>query len=85
MTLPMAFGIYFICWWLVLFAVLPFGLGAPEQESERGTGHADSAPAQPRILLKFAITTVISAVIFAVVYAVIVYRLIPFDWLPATL
>jgi predicted secreted protein len=85
MTLPMALGIYFICWWLVLFAVLPFGVSAVEQEGDIVTGHADGAPAEPRILLKFVITTVISAVIFAIVYAVIVYRLIPFDWLPASL
>jgi predicted secreted protein len=85
MTLPMALGIYFICWWLVLFAVLPFGVTPVEQEGDHITGHAEGAPAQPRILLKFAITTVISAVIFAIVYAVIAYRLIPFDWLPASL
>jgi predicted secreted protein len=85
MTLPMALGIYFICWWLVLFAVLPFGIGAAEQEGDHVTGHADGAPAEPRIVLKFAITTVISALIFAIVYAVIVYRPIPFDWLPASL
>ena len=85
MTLPMAIGIYFICWWLVLFAVLPFGAHPPEQEGDIVTGHADSAPAQPRILLKFLIATVISAVVFAVVYAVIVYRLIPFDFLPGSL
>jgi predicted secreted protein len=85
MTLPMAIGIYFICWWLVLFAVLPFGAGAPEQQGDVVTGHADSAPAQPRILLKFAITTVISALVFAVVYAVIVYHLVSFDWLPGAM
>jgi predicted secreted protein len=81
MTLPVALGVYFICWWLVLFAVLPFGVNAPEQEGDV-TGHADSAPVQPRILLKFLITTVISAVIFAIVYTVITYRLLPLDWLP---
>jgi predicted secreted protein len=85
MTLPVALGVYFICWWLVLFAVLPFGVNPPEQEGDIITGHADSAPAQPRILLKFLITTVISAVIFAIIYAVIAYRLIPLDLLPGGL
>jgi predicted secreted protein len=84
MTLPMALGIYFICWWLVLFAVLPFGVNAPEQEGDTVTGHADSAPVQPRILLKFLVTTVISAILFAIVYTVIVYRLIPLDLLPSS-
>jgi len=85
MTLPMAIGIYFICWWLVLFTVLPFGVRASEQEGDTVSGNADGAPEQPRIMMKFIITTVISAVIFAVVYAVIVYHLIPFDFLPSGL
>jgi predicted secreted protein len=76
MSLSVALGVYFICWWLVLFMVLPFGVST-HGEGEGDAGHADSAPIQPRILLKFAITTVISAVLFAVVYVVITYRLIP--------
>lgn len=75
MTLSVALGVYFICWWLVLFMVLPFGVRAPG-EDEHSPGHADSAPVQPRILLKFALTTVISAAVFAVVYVVIAYKLI---------
>jgi predicted secreted protein len=77
MSLPIALGIYFICWWVVLFAVLPFGVQMPGQDEDQSAGHAESAPIQPRILLKFAITTLISAVLFAVVYAVIAFRLIP--------
>jgi predicted secreted protein len=85
MTLPVALGVYFICWWLVLFAVLPFGVRTPEQEGDKVSGHADSAPVEPRILLKFLITTVISALLFAIVYVVIAYRLIPLDLLPSEL
>jgi len=49
--------VYVIVWWLVLFTVLPFGVRPPDVP---GKGHATSAPARPRLLLKFAITTVIA-------------------------
>jgi predicted secreted protein len=78
MSLSVALGVYFICWWLVLFMVLPFGVRMPG-EDEHIPGHAESAPVQPRILLKFAVTTAISALLFAIVYIVIVYRLLPLD------
>jgi predicted secreted protein len=82
MSLPVALGVYFICWWLVLFTVLPIGVRAPGEDDEKLPGHADSAPMQPYLLRKFLATTVISALVFAIVYAVITYRLIPFDWIP---
>lgn len=51
-------GITFvIVWWLVLFMVLPFG-AAPPDEVEPGT--VPSAPAKPRLGLKFLITTLIA-------------------------
>ena len=49
---------FVIVWWLVLFMVLPFG-AAPPDEIE--PGHARSAPARPRMLLKILITTVLAA------------------------
>jgi predicted secreted protein len=85
MTLPVAIGTYFIVWWLVLFTILPIGVRAPGEGDEVTPGQADGAPVQPYLLRKFLATTVISAVIFAIVYAVITYRLISFDWLPASL
>lgn len=60
--------VYILLWWWVLFMVLPFGAKAPEQIE---TGHASSAPEKPRMLLKLAVTTVISAVLFGIVYLVI--------------
>jgi len=51
---------FVIVWWLVLFMVLPFGARPPD-EVQPGT--APSAPAKPRLGLKFAITTLIALVI----------------------
>jgi len=52
---------YLIIWWLVIFAVLPFGV-RPSPEGD--PGHAAGAPANPHLLLKFAVTTVIATVIW---------------------
>ena len=57
--------VYLITWWVVLFAVLPWGSAPPEHTE---TGHAESAPARPRLRLKFLITTGIAAVIWLAIY-----------------
>jgi len=83
MTLTTGLAIYFIVWWLVLFTVLPFGAKSHhEADAHIEPGNAPSAPLNPRILFKFAITTIISAVAFALVYATIEYRLIDLDSIP---
>ena len=78
-----ALAIYFILWWVVLFAVLPFGAhSAHELEQDVEAGHAPSAPVAPRLVRKFLITTVISGIIFAVIYYVQANELIGLDDLP---
>jgi predicted secreted protein len=61
MTLVTGLAIYFVIWWIVLFAVLPWGSRPPERPEP---GMADSAPENPRLLLKFFATTIVSGVIF---------------------
>ncbi len=62
--------IYLIIWWVVLFAVLPIGVrNAYEEGVELVPGQADGAPVRPRLLFKFALTTMISLGIFALLWA----------------
>lgn len=76
-------AIYFILWWLVLFTVLPWGAHSHhETEIENAPGNAPSAPVRPRLALKFAITTVVSAIVFAGVYAILESDLISLDSIP---
>jgi predicted secreted protein len=64
-----AIAIYFIIWWLTLFAVLPFGVrNAGEAGETVEVGHEPGAPVDPQILKKAFATTAISAVIFAIFY-----------------
>ena len=68
MNLPLAIGIYFVVWWLTLFAVLPFGVKTQQEEQSVVPGTAESAPAAPMLLKKIMATTLISALVFAVIY-----------------
>ena len=64
---------FLIIWWVVLFAVLPWGVKVSDNPEP---GHATSAPEQPMIWRKAAITTVISALIWGVVYVLVANDLI---------
>lgn len=79
MTYAIAIGVYFICWWLVFFMVLPIGNRVPEDVYDRNPGLADSAPENPRIWLKAGVATIGSALLLGIVHVVIQYRLIPVE------
>jgi predicted secreted protein len=76
MSLTLGLALYFIIWWTVLFAVLPFGVRTQEEAGEVVPGTPASAPVAPRMLRTFAITTVVAGGVFALVYAVLVGGLI---------
>ena len=62
------FFVYFLIWWVVLFAVLPWGVQVPDNPEP---GHAPSAPINPHLALKFVVTTAVSAVIWVIVWYVL--------------
>lgn len=61
--------VFVIVWWLVLFCVLPWGVRQPDAVA---AGHADGAPENPRMWLRFLVTTLIATALWALVYAVTV-------------
>ena len=65
--------VYFIVWWVVLFTVLPWGVRPPETPLP---GNVPSAPENPRLWLKAAVTTALSALVW-----LIIYGLIKSDWI----
>jgi predicted secreted protein len=65
-SITSALAIYFVLWWIVLFAVLPFGVRSQIEAGEHVEGSDPGAPAVPRMLLKLFWTTVISGVIFGI-------------------
>ncbi|HEX2116641.1 MAG TPA: DUF1467 family protein [Alphaproteobacteria bacterium] len=75
MTLATGIAVYVVVWWIVLFAVLPWGVRPPETLVP---GQAESAPENPRLLLKAAVTTVVAGIIWAGIYLVVRSDLISF-------
>jgi predicted secreted protein len=75
MTLLSGVFIYVLIWWVVLFAVLPWGVDIPENPEP---GHASSAPAHPHLVGKLIATSLVSLVVWAGVYYVIANDLISF-------
>lgn len=64
-------GIYFVVWWLVLFAVMPFGMHTQDDDGDVVLGTARSAPVRPNLLKKaIAATIVATLVVGALVFAV---------------
>lgn len=63
MSLTTYFAIYFIVWWTVIFAVLPFGIRSQHEDGEVQDGTEPGAPLRPRLLAKALVTTVVAAVI----------------------
>lgn len=69
MSLTSAIAIYFIIWWITLFAVLPWGVRSAHEAGENvEEGHEPGAPVNPMIGRKALITTAIASAIFAAVY-----------------
>lgn len=78
MDIITAIIVYLLIWWTLLFAVLPYG-NAPDEKVQ--SGHATSAPANPRLKKKFLLTTALSFVLWAIVVATIHYSNFSFyDW-----
>ncbi|MDP1911737.1 DUF1467 family protein [Brevundimonas sp.] len=69
-------GVYIICWWTVLFAVLP--LGASQERHEPPTDGAQwGAPDKPDLKRKFITTTWVSALLW-----LLVMGLVYVGWMP---
>jgi predicted secreted protein len=63
MTWVSVAAIYFILWWIVLFATLPFGLKTQDEDENVTLGTVSSAPKGPHVLRAFVRTTIVSALI----------------------
>jgi predicted secreted protein len=71
MTTPMAIAVYFTMWWIMLFAILPFGVRSQHESGEYLQGTDPGAPVAPKLAMKAVVTTIVSAILFAGLYAYI--------------
>ena len=82
MSITTVLAIYFLIWWLTLFAVLPFGM-RKEAEAAVVPGTDPGAPALHVMWRKLGWTTLVASLIFGLLYVVYTRNLLPFDWLAA--
>ena len=84
MSISLATALYAICWWIVLFAILPLRMGEkPPLPGSDPFAEAVGAPSVPKLKLKFLVTTIVSGVIVGALYAAFYCELIRLDSLPA--
>jgi predicted secreted protein len=79
MSIPFAIALYFVIWWTVLFAVLPFGVRTQDEAGEIVPGTPESAPAHIRVLRIVLINTAVAAVVFLFVVSLFYFRVIDID------
>ena len=56
-------ALYFLIWWTLLFAILPFGVRSQTEAGEVVSGSEPGAPAMPAMREKAVWTTLVSAVV----------------------
>ncbi len=64
MNIVFGIAVFLIIWWVVLFAVLPFGLKTQDDDGETVLGTVSSAPRGPHMLRAVIWTTIVSLLIF---------------------
>lgn len=82
MNLVFGIAIYFICWWIVLFAILPFGIRTQEEAGDVSPGTAESAPMAPKLLQKIVATTCVTTLVFGLIYWLLEGGVISLDDIP---
>ncbi len=69
MKIGTALAIYFVVWWIVLFAILPLGVKNAHEAGETTLeGNEPGAPVKHQMGRKALITTGVSAIVFVIIY-----------------
>jgi predicted secreted protein len=71
MSLTLGLALYFLIWWVVLFAVLPLGVRTQAEEGNIVPGTPESAPVKPRLVRVAIITTIVAGIVFAGLWVVV--------------
>jgi len=77
MSITLSIALFFVIWWVTLFAVLPFGVRTQEEDGDVVPGTPESAPVAPRLARVFMINTIVASIVFALVWAIVTYEVIP--------
>jgi predicted secreted protein len=83
MPITTALATFFLIWWVVLFAVLPWGVRSQHEGGEMVLGTDPGAPTHFRLGQKLLWTTLVAIVVFAAFYIVYTQHLVTLDGLMA--
>ena len=72
MSLTGSLIIYVLIWWVVFFALLPIDVNREKKQNIRGID--PGAPENPKIIKKFAYSTLITSIIFIIIYLLVKYE-----------
>jgi predicted secreted protein len=76
-----ALAIYFVVWWVVLFAVLPWGVHRQDESGEIAPGTDPGAPSFPQLKRKMIWTTIVATIVFTAWYVAYTNQLVTLDQL----
>ena len=82
MNLVLGIAIFFVSWWIILFAILPFGVTTQQEAGEVVPGTTESAPTAPRLIPKLIVTTIAAAAIFSLIYFLMEGGMVTLDNIP---
>jgi predicted secreted protein len=82
MTLLTGLAVYFIIWWITLFAILPIGVRTQAEEGDITLGTTESAPVRAQLGKKLILTSLVASVIFAAYFIATVYFELSVDSIP---
>jgi len=66
MKITTVIAVYFLIWWITLFAVLPFGVRSQHEGEGFAEGTDPGAPIAARLGMKLVWTTIVATIIFGV-------------------
>ena len=64
--------IYVLIWWIVFFALLPIDVNREKKDNIKGID--PGAPENPKIIKKFAYSTLITSIIFIIIFLLVKYE-----------
>ena len=79
MSVTTAIAIYFVLWWIVLFAILPWGVRSQEESGSVSPGTDPGAPSFPALWRKLVWATIATTVVFAVAALLFQYRIVTLE------
>ncbi len=68
MSIVTLIAVYFVVWWTVLFAVLPWGIRTQEEEGSVVAGSERSSPVRPMLVKKAVATSIVAAVVVFLIW-----------------